>query len=97
VLVARTKHVPGEPGAVYVLVFPLPLMLPQVADHMTLVSPVPVAVAVNVADSPSANDAEAGTTDTLTDASSPASTNDTVTTAVTYGDAASRGCFNAFS
>ena len=46
-LVALTSHSPAVPGAMYVRVFPLPLMLPHVVDQATLVSLAPVTVAVN--------------------------------------------------
>jgi len=46
-LVAVTEHDPAVAGAVNVLVFPLPLRVPHVADHDTLVFTDPTTVAVN--------------------------------------------------
>lgn len=45
-LVAVTVHDPGSAGAVYVTMFPLPLMLTQEAPQVTLVSLAPVTVVV---------------------------------------------------
>lgn len=65
-LVAVTTQVPAVFGATYDAVLPVPVMLPQVLDHVTLESCEPETEAENDRDAPTAIDALVGLIDTVT-------------------------------
>lgn len=65
-LLAVTTQVPAVFGATYDTVLPVPLMLPHVLDHVTLVSCEPETDAENDRDAPTAIDALVGLIDTVT-------------------------------